>query len=156
MKPDVWKHFALAAVFAIVLYAGSYSFIEHLRQRKGGWQVTFESDATGLPAVIVAQPRLSITNVQFRFLGEKITATNFRETIVFDRPITNAPFGQIIFIDTTFLPGTIAFEFFGHEVQLLPRVLVVNRREVAWRSGESTELAPAEKVPREAGKRLAK
>ncbi len=147
MKSGVWKHFVIAGVLAIVLYATTYSFIEHLRHRKGGWQVTFTSDGAGRPAALLAQPALHITNVQFRFLGEKIAATNFHEVVVFDRPITNVPFGQILFLDTTFLPGTIAFEFFGHEVELLPRVLIVNQREVSWRPNQVIELAPEAKRP---------
>src|SRR5688572_18204805 len=156
MKSGARKHFALAGVFALVLYAASYSFIEHMRQRKGGWQVTFASDNAGQPEVTVDQPALSLTNVQFRFIGEKIAATNFQKTILFDSPITNVPFGQVIFIDTTFLPGTVTFEIFGHEVQLLPRVLIVNKREVPWQANRAIELTPEGKLPVEVRKRLRK
>jgi hypothetical protein len=156
MKSGAWKHFAIAGVFAIVLYAASYSFIEHMRQRKGGWHVTFASDLAGQPEVWVAQPVLGITNVQFRFPGEKISAMKLRKTVVFTSPITNVPFGQIIFIDTTFLPGTITFDLFGHEVQLLPRILIVNKREVPWQSNQAIELTPVEKLPSEVRKRLRK
>src|SRR5262249_28513175 len=106
--------------------------------------------------ITVAQPALNITNVQFGFSGEKVAATNFHKTVVFDNPKTNVPFGQIIFIDTTFLPGTITFEFFGHEVQLLPRILIVNKREMAWQSNQAIELAPEGKLPGEVRKRLRK
>ena len=154
MKSGAWKHFVIAGLFAIVLYVASFSFIEHMRQRKGGWRVTFASDAAGRPEVTVTQPVLNITNVRFRFSGEMIAATNLNKTIVFDSPITNAPFGQVIFIDTTFLPGTLTFDFFGHEVQLLPRILIVNKREVPWQSGQKIELTPGEKLPLEVRKRL--
>ena len=156
MKSGIWKHFAIAGVFAVALYAASYSFIEHMRQRKGGWQVTFASDPAGRPELKVSQPALNITNVQFRFLGEKIAVANLHTTVVFDGPITNVPFGQIIFIDTTFLPGTITFDCFGHEVQLLPRVLIVNKREVPWQSRQTIELTPEAKLPSEIRKRLRK
>src|SRR5688572_31942163 len=126
MKSGAWKHFALAGVLAIVLYAVSYSFIEYLRHRKGGWEVTFLSDASGQPEMRVTQAALSLTNIQFHFLGERIATSNLSQTVVFDQPITNVPFGQVVFLDTTFLPGTLTFDFFGHEVELLPRVLVVN------------------------------
>ena len=43
------------------------------------------------------------------------------------------PFGNCVFMDTTFLPGTITFQLFGHEIELLPRVLVIDRQEHPWR-----------------------
>ncbi len=156
MKSSAWKHFAIAGAFALVLYGASYSFIEHMRQRKGGWQVTFASDTAGQPQVTVTQPTLEITNVQFRFFGERIFATNFHKTIVFDGPITNVPFGQVIFLDTTFLPGTVTFDFFGHELELLPRILIINKREVPWQPDRVFDLAPAEKLPIEVRRRLRK
>ena len=45
------------------------------------------------------------------------------------------PFGQVLFTDLTYLPGTVSFEVFGHEVELLPRTLIVDRQEVPWKSG---------------------
>jgi hypothetical protein len=145
MKSGAWKHFALAGILAMALYVVSYSSIEYLRQRKGGWQVMFSSDASGEPAVRVTQPALSLTDIQFRFPGEKISASNLHQTIVFDHPITNVPFGRVVFIDTTFLPGTVTFDLFGHEVELLPRVLIVNKREVPWQSNQSLNFSPDEK-----------
>lgn len=154
MNLGITKHFLMAFVLALVLYLTAYGLIEHLRQRKGGWEVTFASDPAGQPQVTVLQPRLGISNVQFRFVGEKVPTTNLLRPVVFDRPLTNAPFGQILFIDTTFLPGTITFDFFGHEVQLLPRVLIVNKREVSWKSAGTIELRPPEKLPIEIRKQL--
>jgi hypothetical protein len=48
-----------------------------------------------------------------------------------------------VFLDTTFLPGTVALSLFGHEVQLLPRVLTIDKVEKAWRSGETISLQQA-------------
>jgi hypothetical protein len=45
------------------------------------------------------------------------------------------PFGKCVFLDTTFLPGTVVLDLFGHEVQLLPRVLTIDHVEHAWHSG---------------------
>jgi hypothetical protein len=39
-------------------------------------------------------------------------------------------------MDATSLPGTVAFELFGHEIQLLPRVLTIDNQERPWRSNE--------------------
>jgi len=156
MKQGAARHFVIAFLLALFLYITTYSFIEHMRQRKGGWQVTFASDSSGKPFVTVVQNALGIIDLQLRFAGEEIAVTNLQHTIIFDRPSTNAPFGQIIFIDTTFLPGTITFDFFGHEVELLPRVLIVNKQEVPWRSSRSIELRPEEKLPMEVRKRQRK
>jgi hypothetical protein len=41
-----------------------------------------------------------------------------------------------VFQDTTFLPGTVVIQTFGHEIQLLPRVLTLDRAEHPWRPGE--------------------
>ena len=147
MKSGVAKHFVFAFALAIGLYAASYSFIEHMRQRKGGWQVTFVSDAAGHPLLIISQPKLNLSNVQLRFPEERIPETNASQTVIFDAPRKIAPFGEIIFIDTTFLPGTVTFDFFGHEVQLLPRVLTVNGREIPWHSDMTIQLPTAEKLP---------
>jgi hypothetical protein len=46
-------------------------------------------------------------------------------------------------MDTTFLPGTVALELFNHEVELLPRVLVIDRQEHPWLSESTITLHPA-------------
>ena len=38
------------------------------------------------------------------------------------------------------LPGTATFELFGHEIQLLPRVLIIDRREYPWRPNATITL----------------
>lgn len=154
MKSGILKHVLLAFGMALVLYLGTFSFIEHMRQRKGGWQVDFGIDPSGVPRVIVNQAALGITNVQFRFPGETAASNNLPQTVVFDRPITNAPMGQVMFIDSTFLPGTLTFDFFGHEVELIPRVLVVNKREVPWKSDVTFDLTSDQKLPIEVRRQL--
>ena len=52
------------------------------------------------------------------------------------------PFGQCVFVDSTFLPGTLTFEVFGHEIELLPRVLIIDREEHTWQSNSIITLAP--------------
>jgi hypothetical protein len=56
------------------------------------------------------------------------------------------PFGSCIFMDLTFLPGTLTFRLFGHEVEFLPRTMILDHEEHPWRSGEiiSLEQAPAQ------------
>ena len=143
------RHLSVAFLLALLLYVIAYQSIEHLRTRKGGWQVTFCGDPNGAPSVGVSQPILGIQGVRFGFPGARIAQVNFTNTIVFDQPITNVPFGRVIYFDTTFLPGAVVFGLFGHEVQLLPRVLTVDRQEIPWREGlflqlsNKTDVAPA-------------
>jgi hypothetical protein len=39
-------------------------------------------------------------------------------------------------MDTTFLPGTLAFNLLGHQIQLIPRVLTIDGKEMPWGSNE--------------------
>jgi hypothetical protein len=136
------KHFLVAFVIAIALYAVTYGWIEHRRNRKGPWQVTFTKGAAG-PTMIINQPWLGLTNVSLVFQGDTSKATNSAAPndvtrIEFRTPRKtpfDVPFGQCIFEDLTFLPGTVTFRVLGHEIELLPRVLVIDRQEQQWKSG---------------------
>src|SRR6185295_7704138 len=78
---------------------------------------------------------LAITNVQFIFPGAAASGSNV--TMIFDQPRAvpyPVPFGQCLFMDTTFLPGTLVFDLFGHEIQLIPRVLTIDKQEQPWRA----------------------
>ena len=143
------KHLILAFLLALVGYAVFYQAIEYRRTRKGPWRVTFTRNAAGAPMILIDQPKLAITNVQLNFAGEPLPATNRPVILIFDqpRPVPYAvPFGDCVFMDTTFLPGTVTFHLFGHEIELLPRVLVLDREEHRWQSGASITLSPPGKV----------
>lgn len=152
------RHFILAFLLALVGYIFFYQFIEHRRTRNGPWQVTFTQSTAGAPAIIIAQPRLGITNVQLSFPGETLAATNAnhnspRTTLLFaqPRPVPyEVPMGKCVFMDTTFLPGTITFELFGHEIELLPRALIIDREEHPWRPGAAITLPRRQAVPAQA------
>ena len=141
------KHFVFAFVIALVVYVISYSAIEHRRTRNGPWEVTFTNRA-GVPALVINEPQLNITNVIIAFPGQSTPLTNL--TMRFDPPQPvpfNLPFGQCIFMDTTFQPGTLVFAEFGHEIQLLPRVLTLDKEDYAWQSGAVITLSNAAKTP---------
>jgi hypothetical protein len=130
-------------LLAVVCYAVSYRAIEHRRTRKGPWEVTFKTLLGGIPALIVNQRTLGISNVQIRFSQEASASTNADKTIAFKepRPVPyELPLGQCIFMDTTFLPGTLVMKLFGHEIELLPRVLVIDREEHKWTSDSTLDL----------------
>src|ERR1700722_4816288 len=134
------KHFALAFVIALILYLIAYHAIEHRRTRNGPWQVTF-TNQSGSPALVINEPQLNLANIAISFPGQSNSFTN--QTISFNPPQEvpfALPFGQCVFEDTTFQPGTIVIVAFGHEIQLLPRTLTLDRREQPWISNHTLEL----------------
>ena len=142
------KHLAIGFAIAAALYISCFRLIEYFREVKGPWQVHFRTDDIGEPSVSVAHEKLAISNVTFVFPGERVAQTNMDDMVEFDAPKTNAPFGRIVFIDTTFLPGTVTFDLFGHEIELLPRTLVLNLKEVPWKSDTTYRLSEKEKPKR--------
>jgi hypothetical protein len=142
------KHFIIAFAVALLGYILVYHFIENRRTRKGPWQVAFTNNPAGTPAIVINQPALGISNVQIQFPGGTISnlpslmtnlATPTTNDLVFNQPKPvpyDVPFGKCVFMDTTFQPGTLTFRLFGHEIELLPRVLVLNQQEHAWKSGQ--------------------
>ena len=140
------KHFALAFLLVLVLYLTGFHFIEQLRQEKGPWRVTFRTNAAGQPSISVSQEKLRIANVNFVFPGEHLDQTNTSAVVLFDAPKTNIPFGQVLFVDTISLPGTVALKLFGHEVEFIPRGLFVNRKETPWKSDVTIQLSEKERV----------
>jgi len=134
-------------IVALVVYIIAYSAIEHRRMRNGPWQVAFTNDASGAPALLINQTNLAITNVLIAFPGE--SSPPFTNATPLDfaqpRPVPfDVPFGKCLFMDTTFLPGTIVFELYGHEIQLIPRTLTIDRREQSWRSDAKLAVEPAQ------------
>ncbi len=148
MKRDsLGKHLALVFVGAALVYVAAFCAIEHLRGRKGPWHVTFNTRPSGEPSIIISEPRIGISNVTVLFPDHQLDATNLKNTVVFERPVTNVPFGAVRYLDTTFLPGAVVLDLFGHEVQLLPRVLLLDRHEVPWRNDAEHVLSAKPQAP---------
>jgi hypothetical protein len=129
------KHFLFAFLIAVGIYILFYQFIEHRRNRKGPWEVTFTNSPSGDPQMIVNQPSLAIKNVHLTFAGTSAKPLNPGITLRFDtpRPVPyDLPFGKCIFMDTTFLPGTATFQLFNHEIEFLPRTMIVDHEEHTW------------------------
>jgi hypothetical protein len=133
----------ISLLMALVIYTGGFTLDQHLRTYRGPWEVTFTHDANGAPAIIVNQPNLHVAHLKIVFAGEQ--ASNASASVKFDLPEKPVPFGKIEFEDLTYLPGTETFNFFGHEVELLPRTLYINRRPRAWESHTTLILTPADK-----------
>jgi hypothetical protein len=144
-SPDrLSRHLLIGFVIALVLYVVIFTADQMVRKRKGPWQVQFTTNVQGFATIIVNEPTLKITNVQIQFIGEH--ATNFG-TVSFASPLRPTPFGTTKFEDLTYLPGSVAFDFFGHEVELLPRVLYINKKEHPWKANVVHAVNPDEKLP---------
>jgi len=135
----VIKHVAIAFAIAVVLYIVSFGWIEHRRTFKGPWQITFATDAAGRPSLMVSQPFLKISE-KLDFPGRKIEPVNMLKAEHYEEAVTTLPFGEMLFQDPTFLPGTLTMRQFGHEIELLPRVLIIDKKEIPWRNGETVKV----------------
>ena len=144
------KQFAAVFLVALLVYVASYSWIEHKRKVHGPWQITFTTDPAGHPTLTINQPSLCITNARVILVEETATLTNSPVTLALKDPRQTpipVPFGKLKFMDLTFLPGTLTFELHGHEIELLPRTLYLNRKEIAWSPGAEFKLLTSEKLP---------
>ena len=146
------KTVVLWFVAVLCLYVAIFYGIEYSNQRKGPWAVEFGNDASGAPWIAIEQPRLGISNVKIRFIAEAVSMTHAPQTVFFAHPFpalpARMPFGELIYEDLRTLPGVVTFNFFGHEVELLPRVLIADKREIPWKSGTAFDLLPSNKPPR--------
>jgi hypothetical protein len=146
MKADgPLKHFVFAFLIALLCYGILYRVIENRRTRKGPWEVRFTYNSKGSPTLVIDQHKLAITNIDIIFTDEPAPSADALTTMVFSqaRPVPyDVPFGKCVFMDTTFLPGTVTFELFGHEIELLPRVLMIDHEERPWLSNHPITLYP--------------
>jgi hypothetical protein len=126
---EFWRHAGIAFAIAIVFYIVFFSWMTHRREGKGPWQITFVADTNGTPSLDIQQQKLNLSK-RITFDGAKIAPTN--AVVRFYQGTTEIPFGKMLFQDPTFLPGTVTMEQFGHKVELLPRVLVIDKKEYAW------------------------
>jgi len=138
MKPNsIWKQILAVFVCALLGYLAVFYWIEHQRRKDGPWQAAFTM-LDGNPAMVINHPQLQLTNITLVFVDAP-APTNLPQTVAFEHGLSapfDLPFGQCVFIDSLYLPGTAACEMFGHEIQLMPRVLTIDRVERPWRSGE--------------------
>jgi hypothetical protein len=144
MKRGLLIQFLLLFAAVLIGYALVFGWIERRRVTKGPWEVTFSVEADRAQ-LIFNQTNLNIRDVRLVFVGV-VAPSNMVERITFTKARATpypVPFGQCVFQDLVFLPGTVTLEMFGHEIQLLPRVLTIDKVERSWRSGETIELPTA-------------
>ena len=48
----------------------------------------------------------------------------------------DVPFGECIYQDLMFLPGVVTMNLLGHEIELMPRTLVINKKQMPWDSAK--------------------
>ena len=121
----------LAALF---FYISAFSWIEHRRVAKGPWEMDFISDAAGRPSLRISQPALRLS-AKLSFPDNQAGRSNLFETVRFSAAITNLPFGEMLFQDPLYLPGTVTMRLFGHQVEVIPRTLIIDHLERGWGSG---------------------
>jgi hypothetical protein len=142
-----WKHVLAAFLIAVAIYVATYSFIEHRRVRNGPWQVTFASEASShSPCLLINQPGLGLTNIEIVFPHEPLPPDNLPVTFSYDQPRQvpfPVPFGNCVFMDATFLPGTLTLRLFGHEIEFLPRTMIIDHTEQPWRRNQTITLWPS-------------
>jgi hypothetical protein len=136
------RHFVIVFLCALVFYTFSYRAIENRRTRNGPWQVSFTSVA-GIPTLIINEPKLNIANLKIAFPSRTAAETNAMLTFDRAQPVPfDVPFGQCVFVDPTFLPGTVVLSLFHHEIQLLPRTLTIDKTEHPWQSDTTINVPP--------------
>ena len=146
-KDHIFKHAGIAFAIALVSYVFFYSCDARLRTRHGPWVVDFQITTNREPLLVIHEPQLGIHDVRIVLAGEKVT-NGAAGTFRFESPLNlNVPYGRVRFHDLTYLPGTVTLDLFGHEIEMLPRTLFINTKEVAWQNDSLQVLSPTNKIP---------
>jgi hypothetical protein len=126
---------AVSFALAVVIYVAGFWGIERRRVVKGPWVVEFVSDAAARPSLRISQRKLGISE-ELDFPNAQVERPNISERVFFDGTRTNLPFGEMLLQDALYLPGTVTMRVCGHQVEVLPRTLIVDNQERPWRAGE--------------------
>jgi hypothetical protein len=148
-SPGIWKQLLGVFVAALALYALMFTWIESRRVRNGPWEVTF-TNPDGRLQLSVAQDSMAIRDLRISLPG-LLASSNLNETIRFvaGRQVPfEIPFGACVFLDPLFLPGKVVMRLGTNEIQLMPRVLILNGVEHAWGSAAAFQLPPAAEIAR--------
>ena len=129
--------FLSVGLVTLIVYVTIFSWVENKRRKSGPWEITF-TQLNNSPALLINHARLGLTNITIVF-PDDVLPTNELKTISFLHGQTapfDLPFGKCVFLDTLYLPGTVTCEVFGHEIQILPRTMTIDRVERPWSPGE--------------------
>ncbi len=158
-----WRFLGGLFALTLVLYFAGFYGVEYLRDRKGPWTVNFDTAAADGPTMIVHQPALGIGGFRVVFGDASADGLTSGE-VLFDKPGLNAqpmdttpessqelkqrafrvPFGECIYQDLMFLPGVVTMNLLGDEIELMPRTLVIDKKEIPWTTpGSRITVAPS-------------
>jgi len=142
------RHILTAFALSVVLYGVGYWFIESRRVANTPWIVRFDITESGqVTQIQIRQDSLALGPTTIRFDALPSGTSNAIEELVFNnpRPVPfDVPGGRCVFLDTTFLPGTVVLEFGTNSVQLLPRTMTVGHDEIPWRANATFLLRPGQ------------
>lgn len=141
--PSIRRLLLGAFALAVGCYVVGFGVDRQLRTRRGPWSVTFQQGEGGDACLVIQQPRLGIRDVQVSFAGERWTQAPV--TVRFEHPRESVPLGRVKYDDLSYLPGVVTLELYGHEIELLPRVLYVDRRAVPWTQATNLVLTAADR-----------
>jgi hypothetical protein len=129
--------FVTVGLVTLVGYVIVFSWVENNRRKDGPWEITF-AKTNNSPVLLINHAKSGLTNIAIVF-SDAVVPTNLPQTVSFPHGRVapfDLPFGKCIFLDSLYLPGSVTVQAFGHEIQLLPRTLIIDRVERAWSPGE--------------------
>lgn len=130
----------------LVTYVLLWKGMDHLRNHNGPWIVHFASTPDNKATLTINNHKKGVTNAVITISG--IPETPLTDTTVeFDDVSKEVPFGKFIYHDLMFLPGVVALHVHGHEIQLVPRTLFINKEEVPWSPAPNIELIASTNAP---------
>jgi len=142
MKQDrLWRHLAIALAGAVLVYAVVFAWLEHRRVRLGPWEVTFVHEPPDTPRLSIHHQKLGISDVTVILpINPAAAVTNVTLQFGPGRVVPfDVPLGECTYQDPLFLPGVVALELEGQQVQMFPRALKVNGVDHQWESGLTIE-----------------
>lgn len=135
MQERFSRHLLIAFVLSLTLYVVGYWFIESRRVAESPWVVRFATNSASITQIQISQESMGLGPVSIHFGQTNRTAPPSWQMIEFNtpRPVPfEIPFGECVFQDTTFLPGTVVLKLNDLEIQMLPRALSVGTNELPW------------------------
>jgi hypothetical protein len=139
------RHLLAGFLLALFLYIAAFWLIESRRTAKAPWTVSFEANPAGQAQLQISQGTSGLGPVEIRFTVPPTNPPLRRREVVFrdPKPVPfDLPMGRCKFQDLTFLPGTVAINVCGTDIQLLPRMLTVGTNEFEWSATHVVELLP--------------
>lgn len=129
-----FKKLTLLYLFLATLasYVLLWKGMEHLRVKDGPWVVNFSTFTNATAKLTINNHKKGITNAVINISGIPAQESFVNKDISFINVDEDLPFGKFIYHDLMFLPGVVTFSAFGNEIELLPRTLIVNRKEIPW------------------------